>query len=158
MLTAKLAAVISLLLITCLCIVTSFSIILLPTQLDDLRVNVDVAEGLPTLLNITLNGFWMCLLGTIFMLIVTQFAFLAGQLVAKLKWLVMFSAFLGTIWIVLRLTPPLSNLLHWTPDIYVGGRDSDVLFLHSGSFIILLLVSAGILWLSGYIFEKEVEV
>ncbi len=157
-LTAKLAAVISLLLITCLCIVASFSIILLRTQLDDLKDNVDVADVLPTLLNITLNGFWMGLLGMIFLLIVTQFAFLSGQLVAKLKWLVMFSAFLGTIWVVFRLSPLLSNLLHWTPDIYLGDRESDVLFLHSGPFIILLLFSIGILWLSGYILEQEVEV
>jgi hypothetical protein len=46
----------------------------------------------------------------------------------------------------------------WLPDIFYGGRELEVVYLHSGPFLVLLLLTAGLLWLNGYLFEKEVEV
>jgi hypothetical protein len=153
----KLAAVLSLLIITLIWIGASFFLVLLRVKWDEFRAKEDFSLS-PTMLNITGNSLWMYGLAVIFLLVLVQFTFLCGQLVAKFKWLVMFCAFFGGLWLVLRISPLLSNLLQWTPDILFGGRDADVVYFHSGPFIVLLLISMGLVALSGYILEKEVEV
>lgn len=158
-LAVKLAAVLSLLIVTLLWIVISFALILLRVNWGELFEIGDFLAALPTLLNMTINSFWLYVLMVMLLLVVIQFTFLCGQLVTKLKWLVMVGAFLGTLWLVLRISPLLSNLLlWWTPEIFFGGKDADVVYLHSGPFIVLLLISIGLMGLNGLIFEKEVEV
>jgi hypothetical protein len=158
LLMAKLVAVISVLVMTCIWIGVSFVLILLRVKWDEWRANEDLPALMPTLLNVTANSFWMYCLVVTFMLIVIQFAFLCGQLVVKFKWLVVLSAFFAALWLVFRVSPLLSNLLLWTPEIFFGGKDTDVMYLHSGPFIVLLLTCVGLVWLNGFIFEKEVEV
>ncbi|MCA0756298.1 hypothetical protein KP806_14685 [Paenibacillus sp. N4] len=157
-LTAKLAAVLCLFLGTLLWIAACFSVILLRSKWGELMEAAEPSQWLPGLLNTAANSLWMYVLVVLFLTAVSQFAFLCGQLVAKLKWLVVLSAFLGAVWLVIRVTPLLSQLLEWTPDIFFGGLDLDAAYLHSGPFIVLLLLSIGLIWLNGYIFEKEVEV
>jgi hypothetical protein len=157
-LSAKLGAVLSYFIVTCLWIGISFTIFLVRVLLDKLKGNVDLMDILPTLLNVVVNTLWMYVLVVVFVLVVIQFAFLCGQLVAKFKWFVVLSAFLGVMWLVFRITPLLSSLLLWTPDIFWGGMESDVVYFHSGPFIIMFLLIVGFVWLNGYIFEKEVEV
>lgn len=156
-LTVKLAAVLSLLIATLLWIVISFALILLRVNWGELFGSGDFPALLPSLLNITFNSFWLYVLMVMLLLVVIQFTFLCGQLVTKFKWLVMVAAFLGMLWLVLRISPLLSNLLIWTPEIFIGGKDGAV-YLHSGPFIVLLLMSIGLMGLNGLIFEKEVEV
>lgn len=155
-LTAKLAAVIALLLLQLVWIGASFALILLRVQWDEFSGNGELS--LTTLLNVAFNSFWMYVLVVLFLLAVLQFAYLSGQLVAKFKWLVVMGAFVGALWLVMRISPPLSGLLSWTPEILYGGKDTDVMYLHSGPFILLLLLTIGLIALNGYIFEKEVEV
>ncbi|WNR46478.1 hypothetical protein [Paenibacillus roseipurpureus] len=157
-LTAKLAAVLSMLVLVCLWIGGSFAVILLRVKWDELVGNEDWAGQFPTLFSLLINSFWMCLLLITFLLVVLQFTFLCGQLVAKFKWLVMISAFLGISWLVLRISPLFSHLLVWTPEIVIGEKESDMAFLHSGPFIVLGLLIIGLVVLNGFIFEKEVEV
>lgn len=156
-LTIKLAAVLSLLLVTLLWTGVSFALILYRAKRGEFNAREDISELFPILLNVTINSFWLYVLIVGLLLVVIQFTFLCGQLVTKLKWLVMFGAFLGTLWLVLRISPLLSNLLVWTPEILFGGA-TDVIYLHSGPFIVLLLIGIGLMALNGLIFEKEVEV
>ncbi|RAP75673.1 hypothetical protein [Paenibacillus montanisoli] len=157
-LTAKLTAALSLLILTSLWIGGSFILVLMLADWDDWRASEELPELFPTLLHVTASGFLLYCFTVAFLLIVVQFAFLCGQLVAKLKWLVILGAFLGALWLLLRLSPMLSGLLLWTPDLFIVSDDADILYLHSGPFIGLVLLGAGLVWLNGYIFEKEVEV
>lgn len=157
-LTAKMAAVVTLLLLSLLWTGLSFSIILLRVQWTKLASDEEFMEMLPTIIHMVLNSAWMYGLTILFLLALTQFTFLCGQLVAKLKWVVMIAAFFGMLWLFLRISPALSGLLQWTPEILFGGGDSDTAYLHSGPFIVLLAVCVGLTALNGYIFEKEVEV
>ncbi|MNY20727.1 hypothetical protein D3C86_1542270 [compost metagenome] len=110
------------------------------------------------MIDIVWSFFWMGMLVILFLLVVVQFTFLCGQLVAKFKWIVMLSAFFGIIWLVMRVSPVLGALLVWMPDIVIGREEFDMAFLHSGAFIGLALLSVGLMALNGFIFEKEVEV
>lgn len=157
-LAAKITAVLCLFIATLLWIAVCFSVILLGTTWNELFEGAELSELLPGVLNTAANSLWMYVLVVLFLLAVSQFAFLCGQLVTKLKWLVVLSAFLGALWLAVRITPLLSYMMQWTPDIFFGGLDMDALYLHSGPFIVLLLLSFGLIWLNGYIFEKEVEV
>jgi hypothetical protein len=157
-LAAKLAAAVSLLIATSIVIAASFASLLLRVVWDEVSTSEDWSEIGPSLVNIVLNFYWICLFAILFLLIVVQFTYLCGQLVAKFKWIVMLSAFFGIIWLVLRISPLLSNLLVWTPEIVIGHKDSDMAFLHSGPFIVLGLLCIGLIALNGFIFEKEVEV
>jgi hypothetical protein len=157
-LSAKLAAVLSLLILTTLWIGASFTIILLRVKWDEIRADGDFTDILPTLLNVTLNGSLMCGLAILFLLVVVQFAFLCGRLVTRFRWLIEFSAFFGLLWLVFQTSPLLSSLLQWTPDLFFGGENTDAFYLNSGPFIVLLLMCMGLIALNGYIFEKEVEV
>lgn len=157
-LTAKLAAVLSLLIATSIWIGASFAILLLRVMWDEVSTSEDWSEIGPSLFSLGVNLFWIGILVILFFLIVVQFTFLCGQLVAKFKWLVMLSAFFGISWLVLRVSPLLAYLLAWTPDIVIGHKDSDMAFLHSGPFIVLGLLCIGLIALNGFIFEKEVEV
>ncbi|MDF2714065.1 MAG: hypothetical protein K0R28_990 [Paenibacillus sp.] len=153
-LTAKLAAVLLLLILAIAGVGASFSLLLLRVKWDEFKGELP----LPTLLNVTANSFWMYGLVVIFLLAVIQFAFLCGQLVAKFRWLMVFAAFLSSLWLVVRISPLFSNLLMWIPEIPFGGEDTEVMYLHSGPFIVLFILSVGLIGLSGYILEKEVEV
>lgn len=153
-LTAKLAAVLLLLILAIVGVGASFALLLLRVKWDEFKGELP----LPTLLNVTANSFWMYGLVVIFLLAVIQFAFLCGQLVAKFRWLMVFAAFLSSLWLVVRISPLFSNLLMWIPEIPFGGEDTEVMYLHSGPFIVLFILSVGLIGLSGYILEKEVEV
>lgn len=157
-LTTKLAAVLSLITLSLLWIGISFIVILFRAKWGDLIGSIDMKELFPSLLNITLNSFWLYILAASLLIIITQITFLLGQLVPRLNWLVRFATFIGIIWLVLRLSPIVSNWLFWTPDFVFGGKELDVEYLHSGPFIVLLVSSIGLLTLGGYILEKEVEV
>ncbi|KRE97704.1 hypothetical protein ASG89_29300 [Paenibacillus sp. Soil766] len=157
-LAAKLAAVLSLLIATSIGIGASFTILVLRVMWEEVSTSEDWSELGPSLISLVLNLYWICLLVMLFLLIVVQFTFLCGQLVAKFKWLVMLSAFFGIIWLILRISPLLSDLLIWTPEIVIGNKESDMAFLHSGPFIVLGLLCVGLIALNGFIFEKEVEV
>ncbi|MBD2870331.1 hypothetical protein [Paenibacillus arenilitoris] len=157
--TAKLAAVLTMFVCSVLWIAISFALILLRSKWDEVSAAEDMTELVPAMLNLALHTFWMYALAVLFLLAVVQFAFLCGQLVARFKGVVVLAAFLGALWLVLRVTPLLSQLLGWMPDIFYGGAsDADAEFLHAGPFVVLFLISIGFIWLSGYIFEKEVEV
>jgi hypothetical protein len=157
-LSVKLAALLSLLLLTLLWGVTSFALILLRVKWDQITASEEWTEMLPFLFNVALNSFWMYMLVLILLLVLIQFTYLCGQLVAKFKWLVMAGAFLGTLWLILRISPLLSNLFVWTPEIYFGAEDTGAMYLYSGPFLVLWLISIGLMGLNGLIFEKEVEV
>ncbi|KRE58395.1 hypothetical protein [Paenibacillus sp. Soil750] len=157
-LAAKLAAVLSLLIATSIVIAASFASLLLRVMWEEVSTSEDWSELGPSLMSLVLNLYWICLFVMLFLLIVVQFTFLCGQLVAKFKWFVMVSAFFGIIWLSLLISPLLSNLLVWTPEIVIGHKDSDMAFLHSGPFIVLGLLCIGLIALNGFIFEKEVEV
>ncbi|MDF2815181.1 MAG: hypothetical protein K0Q81_1381 [Paenibacillus sp.] len=156
--TAKLAAVLLLLTVTLIWIGASFVLILLRVLWDGFIELENLPTILPAMLNVVFNIFWMSLLTVTLMHVLIQFTFLCGQLVAKFKWLVMFGAFVGMSWLIVRISPPLSKLLLWTPEILVGGTDLDVEYLHAGPFIVLLLLCIGLVALDGWIYEKEVEV
>jgi ABC-type transport system involved in multi-copper enzyme maturation permease subunit len=153
-LTAKLVAVVSHLVATLCWILLSFSLILLRTQWADLQ-NEEWSRFWSTLPNLAAHMFWMYLLIVFVLLALVQFTFLCGQLVARMKWLFMIFAFVGSLWLILRISPPLASLLLWTPDIVLGS-EFDV--LHSGPFLILFLAGVGLIGLNGYIYDKEVEV
>ncbi|WP_308639882.1 hypothetical protein [Paenibacillus silvisoli] len=157
---AKWTATLSLLILTSIWIGGSFMMLLLWAKWDGWKTSEDLPELLPMLMKISANGFLLYCFTVAFLLIVVQFAYLCGQLVAKLKWLVILGAFCGALWLVLRISPLLSGLLLWTPDLYIVSDtdNSDVLYLHSGPFIGLVILGAGLVWLNGYIFEQEVEV
>ncbi|MFC4775500.1 hypothetical protein ACFO9Q_01705 [Paenibacillus sp. GCM10023252] len=157
-LTAKILAVYALLLISSLWIAVSFGLILLRASWQEVRVSEAMPPLFPSLFNLALNTFWMYSLATLFLLMLVQFTFLCGQLTAKFKWIVMIGAGFGALWLVLRISPLLSNLLLWMPELAYGGVDVEVIYLHPGPFVVLLLISVGLLALNGYIFEKEVEV
>ncbi|SFT23801.1 hypothetical protein [Paenibacillus sp. BC26] len=157
-LAAKLAAMITLLIGVMLWIGASFSLTLLIAEWDKWRTDYDILRFSPELANLLLHSFWLYVSITIFAVVVVQFAFLCGQLVARLKWLVVLIAFVTALWVTLRVSPFLSVLLSWTPDIRIGGAGQDAAFLQSGPFIVLALIIVGLTWLNGYIFEREVEV
>lgn len=156
--TAKLAAVMTLLAISLVWMGASFSLILLRLKWAELMENVNQSETWPIFFRIVFNSAWMYLLILLFLLSLTQFTFLCGQLVAKLKWVFMICAFFGALWLFLRVSPLLSGLLLWMPEIVFGDGGSDTTYLHSGPFIVLLAACVGLTALNGYIFEKEVEV
>ncbi|WP_127582895.1 hypothetical protein [Paenibacillus koleovorans] len=155
-LSAKLTAVVSLLVATLLFCSASFLLILVRAVWDNLGSEIELSGT--TMINILLNSFWMYLLTMVLLLAMIQFAFLCGQLVTRLKWLVALSAFLAGSWLLMRVSPMLSDLFLWMPDILYGGKDTDLIYLHSGPFLILLLFCVGLTMLNGVIFEKEVEV
>lgn len=155
---AKLAASYSLMITALLWTGCSFALILLRTRLDELKSQSMLSDALPTLLNMAFNSFWMYSLYVLFLLAAVQFAYLCGELVAKLKWLVVLAALVGMLWLSLRATSWLSQPLQWTPDIRFGGSSSEIIYLNSGPFVVLTLMLGGLIWLNGYLFEKEVEV
>jgi hypothetical protein len=157
-LTSKMAAVLSLITLSLLWIGISFSVVLLRVQWGELIGSIDVKEVFPTLLNVTLNSYWLYILFAFILIVITQFTFLLGQLVPRVNWLVRVATFIGIIWLLLRLSPIASKWLLWTPNILFGGKELDMIYLHSGPFIVLLACSVGLLSLGGYILEKEVEV
>jgi hypothetical protein len=157
-LTAKLAAVFSLLVLVSIGIAVSFIVILLRVKWSEFMSTDDFSLVLPTFINVTANSSWMYGLAILFLIVIAQFAFLCGQLVSKFKWVVELGAFFAALWLVIRIHPLVSNLLIWMPDILFGGKETDVMYLHAGPFIVLAVISAGFVWLNGYIFEKEVEV
>ncbi|TLS48448.1 hypothetical protein FE782_30385 [Paenibacillus antri] len=156
--TAKLAAVLSLLLLTILCIGVSFALILLRLKWGEISVSEEWPEVVPALLNLTLNSFWMYCLTVTLLILIIQFAYLCGQLVGKFKWAVTLAAGFAALYLVFRVSPILSSLLSWMPELFYGGVDFDALYLHSGPFLVLMLLCGAFLWLNGYIFEQEVEV
>ncbi|ANE46605.1 hypothetical protein SY83_10345 [Paenibacillus swuensis] len=155
---AKLAAALAMLLATVFGVGISYVVILLRITWNDLTANGPILETTPYLINISLHLFWMCALAIVFLLLLVQFTFLCGQLAAKLKWLIMLCAFGGMLWLVLRLSPVLSDLLLWLPDLVFGKPGWDVTYLHMGPFVVLALFCIALLGLNGYLFEKEVEV
>lgn len=157
-LTAKLAAVLYCLLLALLWTGISFSLILLTVKWRELTVKEELLNVMPELIRVGLNSLWMYGLAVLFLLVLTQFTFLCGQLVARFKWVVRLAAFFGALWLVFRISPVLSQLFIWVPDIMLGSRDGDGAYLHAGPFIVLLAVCFGLTALNGYIFEKEVEV
>lgn len=156
-LTAKLAAVITLLFFSLLWTAASFSAFLLRLILAETE-GFEWSEFLSAVGEVAFHSFWMYFLTVLFVLALTQFTFLCGQLVAKFKWVVMICAFFGGLWLYFRISPVLTGLLQWMPDIRLNAGDADTAYLHSGSFLVLLAVCAGLTALNGYIFEKEVEV
>ena len=70
----------------------------------------------------------------------------------------MFAAFFAAIWLIMRLSPFLSDAFRWAPEIVVGGSELDKVYFNSGPFIGLAVLGAALAWLNGYILEKEVEV
>ncbi|SEM72403.1 hypothetical protein [Paenibacillus sp. OV219] len=157
-LTAKAAAVISLQLLSCLWIAVSFTLVIGLANWNDWVLGSDLEAHYPWMINLVANSCWLYFLITALLLVVVQFAYLSGQLVFKFKWLVVGSACLAAIWLLLRISPLISDLLNWLPEIVVRGGEKDIVYLHSGPFIGLLFLCAGLMWLNGYIFEKEVEV
>ncbi|MBP3966654.1 hypothetical protein [Paenibacillus lignilyticus] len=157
-LAAKLAATITLLIGVMLWIAASFSVTLLIAEWDKWHTDYEVLSFKPELLNLLLYSFLLYVSTTVFAVVVVQFAFLCGQLVARLKWLVVLIAFVTALWATLRVSPFLSALLSFTPDIWIGGEGQDGSFVQSGPFIVLALIIVGLTWLNGYIFEREVEV
>ncbi|OAS14857.1 hypothetical protein [Paenibacillus oryzisoli] len=158
-LTVKLAAVIALLIVSSVWIAASYGILLLRSQWEELSKSQDWSSIMPNLFNVAGNFFWMGVLTLLLLLILVQFTYLCGQLVAKFKWIVMLIAFLGILWLVLRISPLIAGLLAWMPEMVIGGGESsDVAFLHSGAFIGIALLCIGLTALNGFIFEKEVEV
>jgi len=156
-LTAKLAAVMSLFLLSLLWLGASFGLVLLGLRWEMLSVTAELSEMLPVMLNYAVNSTLLYGLVMLLVLSILQFAFLCGQLAARLRWLVVIAAFFGIVWLVFRISPVLSALLAWTPDVFFGGG-IEAAYLYSGPLLVLLLISAGIVWLSGYLLEKEVEV
>lgn len=157
-LAAKLSATLLLLATTSLWIAVSYSMTLLPAYWREWNLSAQMTEAYPSLLNLATNALWMYLFFAAFFIIVVQFAFLCGQLVARFKWFIVFIAFFAALWLVMRLNPLLSGALSWTPEIMLGGNELEKIYMHSGPFIGLALLGAGLAWLNGYIFEKEVEV
>lgn len=156
--TAKLAAAIGWLILACMWIAVSFSLLLLLTNWSRWQASETLPEAWPSLLNLAGNVIWIYLIFASFGLITVQFAFLCGQLVSKFRWLVEGCAFIAILWLVLRVSPMLSGLLQWMPSIVFGGDELQTVYLNSGSFVGLLLISVALTWLNGYIFEREVEV
>lgn len=154
LLTAKLIAVLVLLLLTLLWIALSFCLILLRKVWDD----VDTGGTIPMLLNLSIYAFVFYVMVVVFLLAVLQFSFLCGQFVARLRWLVVLGVFFAMLWLYIRVSPVVSGWLLWLPDFYLGSHDTDILYLHSGPFIVMLVAIVGMIGVSGYLFEKEVEV
>lgn len=156
-LSAKLAAVLSSLLLSLAWTGISYGIILLGEEWGALFGD-EQQKALPALVNVTLHSLWMYVLSIVFALAVVHFAYLLGQLVSRFKWVVMTGAGFAIVWLALRAGPFLSDLLWWMPDIVFGDAGVGAIYLHSGPFLVLLLFSAGLIALNGYIFEREVEV
>lgn len=156
LLMVKIAALMSLVVATLLWSGLSYVLILMKLKWTDISENI--TELWPMLSSLLIHSTWIYLLSMVLLLILVQFTFLCGQLVAKFKWLVTLAAFLGMLWFVLRISPLLTSLLQWTPDISFGHKDFEVIYLQSGSFLVLLLLGVGLTALNGFIFEKEVEV
>ncbi len=157
-LAAKLSASLALLVATSAWIAGSFAATLLPSQWRELNADDQAVDAFPTLFSLAANSLWMYLFFVALFIIVVQFAFLCGQLVARFKWLVVFASFFAALWLILRINPLLSDALRWTPEIIFGGNELDMVYFNSGPFIGLALLGAALAWLNGYIFEKEVEV
>jgi len=157
-LSAKLAAAMSLLIATIFAISISFAVILVRVKWQEWRASDELPPFMPTVLNVAVHSLWMYALAVLFLLVLMQFAFLCGQLVTRMKGLVAVAAFVGMLWLALRISPPLAGLLAWMPDIYFGGQDTDVAYLHSGPFLALIVLSAAMTWVNGCIYEKAVEV
>ncbi|MFC4104145.1 hypothetical protein [Paenibacillus xanthanilyticus] len=157
-LAAKLAALLLLLVGTLAWMGVSFSLILLRNLWEALFSDQAFGEISATLLNMAGNSSWIYLLAIALLVLLAQFAFLCGQLVARFRWVVVLAAFFGGLWLIFRAAPLLSMLLAWLPDLRFGGELADVIYLHSGMFVALALLGAGLIWLNGYLFEKVVEV
>lgn len=155
---AKLTANMVLLMGTIVGMAASFILILLRDKWPEWRATDEVPPIAPTLLNVTFQFIWMSALALFFLLVLVQFAYLCGQMVSRLRWVVVTAAFLGMLWLALRMSPFIADLLQWMPDIAFGGEDTDVIYLHSGPFLALFLMSAGLAWLNGMLYEKVVEV
>jgi hypothetical protein len=155
---AKLTANMVLLMGTIAGMVASFVLILLRDKWPEWRAADEIPPVAPTLLNVAFQFIWMSALVLFFLLVLVQFAYLCGQVVSKLRWIVVAAAFLGVLWLTLRMSPPIADLLQWMPDIHFGGEDTDVTYLHSGPFLALFLMGAGLAWLNGILYEKVVEV
>ncbi|MBO9597236.1 MAG: hypothetical protein J7559_05375 [Cohnella sp.] len=157
-LAAKLAATLALLAATSLWIAGSFAATLLPSQWRELNADEQVADAFPALFNLAAHLMWMYAFFVALFIVVVQFAYLCGQLVARFKWLVVFAAFFAVLWLIMRLNPLLSDALRWAPEIIIGGSELDKVYFNSGPFIGLAILGAALAWLNGYILEKEVEV
>ncbi len=157
-LAAKQAAVFSLLLLTLVWIAGSYTLILLPVNLAVLQENISLSEALPGLLSVMGHFLWMGSIGVLFLLSLVQFTFLCGQLASRLSWLIRLCAFVGGLWLLLLVSPALSGLLQWMPDIAVGSEQTGIEYVHVGPFVVLAGLTAGLLSLNGYVFENEVEV
>ncbi|MCM3747884.1 hypothetical protein M3223_11025 [Paenibacillus pasadenensis] len=153
---AKLLASLLPLLVSMSWITASFAVVVLRGRWD--TMHDFFPPLLPFLLNVALNSLWMYLFTVVFLAVLLQFSFLCGQLAARFQRTFACLAFIGGLWLVIRISPPLSGLLAGIPGIAFGSDDTDLLYLHSGPFLVLLLLCAGLVWLNGYLFEKEVEV
>ncbi|MDF2722476.1 MAG: hypothetical protein K0Q59_2151 [Paenibacillus sp.] len=154
LLTAKLVALLGLLLLTLLWIALSFCLIILRTVWSD----VDADNIVPMLLNLGMYAFVIYVLLVVFVLSALQFAFLCGQFVSRLRWLVVLGVFFAVMWLYARVSPVISGWLLWLPDFNLGSLETDMVYLHSGPYVVMLLAIVGLVGLSGYLFEKEVEV
>lgn len=157
-LTAKLAAVLSSLFLSLIWIGLSFVMILLRVGWDRVSGGKLQGELLLAIINVLFNSLWMYALTIVFLLAVVHFAYLCGQLASRFKWVVMTCAGFAVLWLALRASPLLSEWLRWMPDIAFGGAGEEGIYLYSGPFLVLLLLSVGLIALNGYIFEREVEV
>ncbi|MCI3923169.1 hypothetical protein MO973_23370 [Paenibacillus sp. TRM 82003] len=157
-LTAKLLSALTLLIGSAAAVGISFAALLLRAKWEELTGNAELQFMLPTLISLTWNVFWLSCLSAALVMILVQFAYLCGQMAARLKWLFVLCAFVGGLWLVIRITPPLSGLFLWTPDFIVGAEGGEAAYMQSGPFLILTLVGIGFMWINGYIFDKEVEV
>ncbi|HZG58402.1 hypothetical protein [Paenibacillus sp.] len=155
---AKLAASLTLLFGALLWLGGSFAFLILRAKWPELMQSDELRQELPAAIQLFLYSAWIYALAAAFLLTVVQFAFLCGRLVARFQWVVELCAFLGTIWLTLRISPPLSGLLAWLPDLYIAAGGDESAYLHAGPFLVLLLLGAGFTWLNGTIFEKVVEV
>lgn len=157
-LAAKLVALIALLVGTLAWMGGSFSLILLRSMWEALFGEQGTDGFSATLLNMAGNSVWIYLLAVTLLVLLAQFAFLCGQLIARFRWVAVLAAFFAGLWLIFRAAPLLSALLAWLPDLRFGGELEGVVYLHSGMFVALALLGAGLVWLNGYLFEKVVEV
>lgn len=157
-LTAKMTALLVLLILLMIWICGSFAIFILKTHWQEWNAAEGIQEMVPTMIVALLHMMWLGLLFTILLILLIQFTFLCGQLVPKFRWVVRFIAWVGIMWLVIRISPIVSKLLGWLPDIKVGGPEMEAVFFHPGPFIVLVILTIGLLTLNGWLFEKEVEV
>ncbi|MBM7564826.1 hypothetical protein [Paenibacillus sacheonensis] len=157
---AKLGALLLLLGATLLWIAASYSLFLLRSAGTALFTDQEWGDHSfrSTLSNLAGNSLWMYLLSVVLLVMLVQFAFLSGQLVARFRWVMALIAFFAGTWVIYRIAPFLSDVLSWLPDFSFGGSLSGIVYLHSGLFAALVLLGVGLAWLNGYLFEKVVEV